>query len=68
MRKSAGYTGLACQLLMNAGNRVIVFFRRKNAGIKHYQQYYSGKDNINNKIRLFTEPYPWTSIIPVISY
>jgi hypothetical protein len=57
MGKSAGDTRLASQFFMYADNRIIIFFRRKNAAVSHNKQYYSGKNYIYYKVRFILYPY-----------
>ncbi len=52
MRQSARHTGFSCELLVNTLYRVIIFIGRKNAGVNHNKHNYSGKEYIDNKVRL----------------
>src|SRR5450759_5699109 len=50
---------------MNTSHRIIILFRRKNAGVCKNKQYHSGKNYTNNKVMLISEPYlkVWLNII-----
>jgi hypothetical protein len=41
---------------MYTHKRVVILFGRKNAGVSYYQQYYTGKKYIDNKVRFFSDP------------
>jgi hypothetical protein len=43
---------------MNASNRIVILIRRKKTGVCKDQQYYSGENYINQKVRLLQGAYP----------
>jgi hypothetical protein len=42
---------------MDTYNRIVIFFKRENAGVCNDQHNYSGKKYIYDKVRLISELY-----------